>query len=75
MDGSALNDEIAPLEARAQALAEGRLLGIDPDHHQAFGSQEIQQPIKRCLERFERTPSPVNQCDIVLSSCPAEVCG
>jgi hypothetical protein len=38
MDGSVLNDESALFEPRVQVLADGRLLGVDPDDQQAFGA-------------------------------------
>jgi hypothetical protein len=74
MDRSALNDKSAPFQRKSKGLVGHGFLRIDPDDHSTGRTQEINQPIKRDLQGFERAPPPINQRDVVLSSRPTAVC-
>jgi hypothetical protein len=73
MDGSAFDHESTPFQSRAKIAAAGRLLGIDPDNQHSFGPQEIDQPIKRCLQSIEGALSPIGQSDVIFSASVATV--
>src|SRR6266851_1367160 len=61
MDRSVLNDKSAPFQRKAKGFVSRGLLRIIPDDQHTGGAQELHQPIKRDLQRFERAPPPVNQ--------------
>ena len=67
MDGVSLDSEAALFQGKTEALHRRRLLRINPDNKQAVGTQELQQPVQRRFEGFERTPAPIHQGSIVLA--------
>src|SRR6202161_3578087 len=73
MDRSGLNDKSASFQRKAQDVIGGGLLGVNPYHQDASGAQEIDQPIKRGLESFERAPPPIDQRYVVLACRMAAV--
>src|ERR1700694_4878637 len=74
MDVSRLNDKAAPLQREAKGFVGCGLLGVNPDDQHTGGTQELDQPVKRYLEGFERAPPPIDQRYVVLASRTAAVC-
>ena len=66
-DGAGLDDKAMFFQHGAKCSVARALLGIEPGDQHTGWRQEMNEPIQRRLERFDRVLAPINEGHIVLT--------
>ena len=66
-DGAGLDDKAMFFQHGAKCSVARALLGIEPGDQHTGWRQEMNEPIQRRLERFDRVLAPINEGHIVLA--------